>query len=344
MNKIVFLSSGILLLAVWLLAPALDHQVNSVEAAAASARTADAITAAVEKILGKLGANQKKKTLFAFSDDERLNWHFIPRPRKGLPLSEMNPAQKKLVQELLVASLGETGTRTVNDVRSLESILQTIEGPNRRFSRDPEHYYLSVFGAPGKKEPWGWRFEGHHLCVNFTLEGKKVLSSTPLFYGANPAIVKSGPKKGLRVLGKIEDLGRELMLNLDKSQLKTALGKGKPEEVKATQSATYNANLPTGLAGRDMNKVQTKILTNLVLEHTKNMDESLRKEMETSLSKQLGNLQIAWRGKLEPDEGHSFIVHGPAFIISFSNFQNNAAHIHSSLRARKGEFGLGGEK
>ena len=74
------------------------------------------------------------------------------------------------------------------------------------------------------------------------------------------------------------------------------------------------------------------------------MDESLRKEMETSLSKQLGNLQIAWRGKLEPDEGHSFIVHGPAFIISFSNFQNNAAHIHSSLRARKGEFGLGGEK
>jgi len=175
MNKIVFLSSGVLLLAVWLLAPALDHQVNSVEAAAASARTADAITAAVEKILGKLGANQKKKTLFAFSDNERLNWHFIPRPRKGLPLSEMNPAQKKLVQELLVASLGETGTRTVNDVRSLESILQMIEGPNRRFSRDPDHYYLSVFGAPGKKEPWGWRFEGHHLCVNFTLEGKKVI-------------------------------------------------------------------------------------------------------------------------------------------------------------------------
>ena len=311
MNQIVFLSSGVLLLAVWLLTPALDHKVNSVEAAAASSRTAGAITAAVEKILGRLGANQKKKTL---------------------------------VQELLVVSLGKTGTRTVNDVRSLEGILRVLEGPNRRFSRDPEHYYLSVFGSPGKKEQWGWRFEGHHLCVNFTLEGQKVLSSTPLFYGANPAIVKSGPKKGFRVLGEIEDLARELMLSLDRSQSKTALGKGKPEEVKATQSATYNANLPNGLAGRDMNKVQAKILTNLVLEHTKNMDESLRKGMETSLSKQLGNVQIAWRGKLEPGEGHSFIVHGPAFIISFSNFQNDAAHIHSSLRTRKGEFGLGGEK
>ena len=69
MNKIVFLSSGVLLLAVWLLTPPLDRQLNSVEATAASARTADAITAAVEKILGKLGANQKKKTLFAFSDE-----------------------------------------------------------------------------------------------------------------------------------------------------------------------------------------------------------------------------------------------------------------------------------
>ena len=134
------------------------------------------------------------------------------------------------------------------------------------------------------------------------------------------------------------------MLSLDESQLKTALGKGKPEEVKATQSATYNANLPTGLAGKSMSKVQAKILTSLVLEHTKNLDANLRKEMETSLSEQLGAIQIAWRGKLRPGDGHSFIVHGPAFIISFSNFQNNAAHIHSSLRARKGEFGLGGAK
>jgi hypothetical protein len=256
----------------------------------------------------------------------------------------MNAEQKGLVQELLVVSLGKKGTKTADDVRSLEGILRTIEGPNRRFSRDPEHYYLSVFGAPGKKEKWGWRFEGHHLCVNFTLDGKSVLSSTPLFYGANPALVKTGPKKGLRVLGAIEDLAFDLMKSLDASQLKMALGKGKPEEVKATQSATYNANLPVGLAGANMNEGQLKALSRLVLEHTSNLDESLRKELETSLSKQAPSIQLAWRGKLKAGEGHSFIVYGPAFIISFSNFQNNAAHIHSALRARKGEFGLGGEK
>jgi len=344
MNKIVFFSSGVLLLATWLLTPALDYQANPVEAATASAKTAEEITAAVDRVIARLGANQRKKALFAFNDKERLNWHFIPRPRKGLALSEMNKTQKDLVKSLLLTSLGKKGFDTVEDVRSLEGILRAIEGPNRRFSRDPEHYYLSIFGAPGKKEKWGWRFEGHHLCVNFTLHGKSVLSATPLFYGANPAKVQSGPRKGLRVLGKIEDMARDLMRSLDKTQLKAALGNGKPEEVKATQSATYNANLPVGISGSDLNEAQAKALTLLVLEHTTNLEGSLRTKMEDSLSKQFKKTQLAWRGKLGDGEGHSFIIHNPGFIISFSNFQNNAAHIHSALRAREGEFGIDSEK
>lgn len=344
MNRIFFFSSASLLLAAWLLNPALDYGTSSVDAAAASARTADAITAAVKKVASKLSVRQREKALFDFKDEERLNWHFIPRPRKGLALSEMNDAQKKFVQNLLIVSLGEKGARTVEEVRSLEGILRSIEGPNRRFSRDPEHYYLSIFGTPGSKEKWGWRFEGHHLCLNFTLQGKSVLSATPLFYGANPAMVQSGSRKGLRVLGKVEDLARQLMRSLDESQLETALGKGKPEEVKATQAATYDARLPLGLPGSSMNEVQVKTLTQLVLEHTGNLEKDLRREMEISLTKKVADIQLAWRGKLGAGEGHSFIVHGPDFIISYANFQNNAAHIHSALRARKGEFGIDSEK
>ena len=344
MNKIFFFSSGILLLAAWLLSPVIDYKTNSAEAAAASTRTAEAITAAVKKITTKLTARQREKALFDFKDAERLDWHFIPRPRKGLPLSEMGETQKQQIQNLLKISLGEKGARAVKDVRSLEGVLRTIEGPNRRFSRDPEHYYLSIFGIPGSKEKWGWRFEGHHLCINFTLQGKSVLSATPLFYGANPAMVKSGPKKGLRVLGKVEDLARNLMQSLDESQLEIALGAGKPEEVKDTQKATYISDLPPGLPGSRMNEVQLKALSQLVLEHTGNMEKDLRKAMEISLFKKANAIQLAWRGKLGAGEGHSFIVHGPDFIISYSNFQNNAAHIHSSLRARKGEFGIDAEK
>ena len=248
MNKIVFASSALLLLAVWISSPLLNERIAPVTAVSPEAAAADAITGAVKGVLAKLSKSQVEKASFAYDDKERIDWHFIPRPRKGLPLSEMDKAQKKLVQGLLLTSLGETGLKTTEDVRSLEGILRAIEGPNRRFSRDPEHYYLSVFGTPGGKDKWGWRFEGHHLCVNFTLHGKSVLAATPLFFGANPGEVKSGPRKGLRVLGSVEDLGRKLMKSLDNSQRKAALGKGKPEEVKDTQSASYNAELPAGLA------------------------------------------------------------------------------------------------
>lgn len=344
MNKIVFASSGLLLLALWITSPLLNERFASVTAVSPEAAAADAITGAVKGVLAKLSKSQAEKASFSFDDKERIDWHFIPRPRKGLPLSEMDEAQKKLVRGLLLASLGETGLKTTEDVRSLEGILRAIEGPNRRFSRDPEHYYLSVFGSPGGKDKWGWRFEGHHLCVNFTLHGKSILAATPLFFGANPGEVKSGPRKGLRVLGSVEDLGRTLMKSLDDSQLKTALGKGKPEEVKATQAASYNAELPAGLSASKMNAGQVKTLTSLVLAHTRNMEKGLRKGIENSLAKgNTGKIQVAWRGNLEAGKGHSYIVHSPDFIISYSNFQNNAAHVHSSLRASKGEFGLDAE-
>ena len=345
MNKIVFVSSGLLLTALWIFNPVLDYRVHPVEAVSPEAKTAAAITDAAKNVLAMLSKSQAEKVVFSFDDKERINWHFIPRPRKGLALSDMDAAQKKLVRKLLLVSLGETGLKTTEDVRALEGILRAIEGPNRRFSRDPEHYYLSVFGSPGGKEKWGWRFEGHHLCVNFTLQGKSILASTPLFFGANPAEVKSGQKKGLRVLGSVEDLGRKLMQSLDESQLKAALGKGKPEEVKDTQSASYNAELPAGLPAGKMNASQVITLNTLVLAHTRNMEKGLRRGIEKSLAEsgKLKNVQIAWRGKLGAGEGHSYIVHSPDFIISYANFQNNAAHVHSSLRASKGEFGLGAE-
>ena len=344
MNKIVFASSALLLLALWISSPLLNERIAPVTAVSPEAAAADAITGAVKGVMAKLSKSQAEKASFSFDDKERINWHFIPRPRKGLPLSEMDEAQKKLVRGLLLASLGETGLKTTEDVRMLEGILRAIEGPNRRFSRDPEHYYLSVFGSPGGKDKWGWRFEGHHLCVNFTLHGKSILAATPLFFGANPGEVKSGPRKGLRVLGSIEDLGRKLMKSLDESQRKAALGKGKPEEVKDTQAASYNAELPAGLSASKMNAGQVKTLTGLVLAHTRNMEKGLRKGIESSLAKgNLGKIQVAWRGSLEAGKGHSYIVHSPDFIISYSNFQNNAAHVHSSLRASKGEFGLGAE-
>src|SRR5581483_10092592 len=155
-------------------------------------------------------------------DAERLNWHFIPRPRKGLPIKEMTPAQRSLAFGLLNTGVGATGSLKATTIMSLEAILKDLEkgsGP----VRDPELYYFTIFGTPSETGKWGWRVEGHHLSLNFTLDGGKVTSATPAFFGSNPAEVRQGPRKGLRTLADLEDRALRLVQALSDEQKKTAI-------------------------------------------------------------------------------------------------------------------------
>ena len=54
--------------------------------------------------LASLSAKQKKQAQFLFNDDERYNWHFIPKTRKGITLNELNAAQKKAAMDLWAAT------------------------------------------------------------------------------------------------------------------------------------------------------------------------------------------------------------------------------------------------
>src|SRR5204863_375511 len=111
---------------------------------------------------------------------------------------------------------------------------------------------------PSKTGKWGWRVEGHHLALNFTLDGSQIVSATPAFFGANPATVKDGPRKGLRTLAEAEDLARELFQSLDDSQKKVAYQDTPSREAPApgvTESAPGDSRTPgddaSRLAGRN---------------------------------------------------------------------------------------------
>lgn len=342
MHKIIFLASGALLVCAWLFAPTPGSRQEIAEALPPEVATGAAIAKHVDAVLASLDEEQKKKATFAYDDKELYNWHFIPRPRKGVSLRELNKEQKAAVTELLRVSLSKVGVKTVNDVRSLEAILAEIEGPNRRFPRDPQLYFVSVFGKPAEKGKWAWRFEGHHLCLNYALDGHTLTSSTPLFFGANPAEVMSGPKKGLRALGSVEDIARQLVTGLNEEQKAVAIGKEKPTEVEATQSPTYNADLPKGLTIGELDKDQKKLFRKLVGQHIKHLDDGTRKALRKKIlgKGKLAQTQFVWRGGTKPGEGHSYLVHSPDFVISYANFQNDAKHVHSGFRALEGEFGL----
>jgi hypothetical protein len=53
---------------------------------------------AVGAFLASLEPEQRSKALFEFEDSERLNWHFVPRERRGLPLKEMSAEQQELAR------------------------------------------------------------------------------------------------------------------------------------------------------------------------------------------------------------------------------------------------------
>ena len=160
-------------------------------AAARSQPSEAAMAAAATALLSTLDEAQQRKIKFPFEAEERFNWHFIPRTRKGLPLKEMSPAQRDAAFALLKTGLSASGFSRAESIRSLELVLRAME---KRDSRDPEMYFFTIFGTPDAAQ-WGWRYEGHHLAQNWTIAKGKAVATSPAFFGANPAEVMDGPMR-----------------------------------------------------------------------------------------------------------------------------------------------------
>jgi hypothetical protein len=146
-----------------------------------------------------LAPDQKEKAVYELEARERLDWHYVPRERGGISLKELTPAQRHLATGLLGAVLSQRGMLQATTIMSLEAVLAELE-QGRGPVRDAELYYVSVFGEPAEAGSWGWRFEGHHLSLNFLVVKGHLVAVTPSFWGANPAEVKSGPRQGLRTM------------------------------------------------------------------------------------------------------------------------------------------------
>src|SRR6266700_7735607 len=284
---------------------------------------AEEMTAAANHFLAALTAEQTAKATYPLNDNERFNWHFIPRERKGLPLKEMTPEQKHLAHALLSTALSHRGYLKASTIMSLEQVLRDLEqgkGP----TRDPELYFVTIFGKPDPKGTWGWRVEGHHLALNFLLVDGKEISVTPSFLGSNPGEIREGPRKGLRVLGAEEDLARQLVRSLDDEQKKVAsYTNTAPREIITGNDRTAKALTPMGISAAKLNKAQTVLLWQVIKEYVYRDRPELAdldlKRIEKGGAK---SLYFAWAGSLEPKEGHYYRVQGPTFLMEYDNTQN----------------------
>ena len=298
---------------------------------------------AANALLKSLDASQTEKINIPIDSEERKIWYYTPISRCGLMLKEMTEPQRALAMKLLKATLSEQGAEKAIAIMQLEIILKELENsPPENERRDPLKYYFSIFGKPSNNTVWGWRIEGHHVSLNFTSDGKKIASGTPLFMGTNPGIVPSGNHKGYQIQKGEANLAFELLNSFDAEQEKKAIySTTAPYEMLTENSKKIGYLKDEGIAFSELNGPQQKLLMKIIATYVASYpfgfaDEFMRKIEKAGLDK----IKFAWSGdKVYGGKGHYYRIQNDVLLIEYDNVQNQANHLHTVVRDLTNDFG-----
>ena len=308
-------------------------------ASAGSAAPLEELVQASAAFLNTLNPEQRSLAVLPFNSDERLNWHYVPKDRAGLPFKNMTDEQRQLALNVLRAVLSADGYQKIETIRSLEDVLKAM---GDRIVRDTELFYFTFFGEPSLTETWGLRYEGHHISLHWTIAGGAIASSCPQFLGANPAEVRQGPLTGTRALAAEEDLGRQLVTSMNEEQrVQCVLNPEAPPDIVtgAQRQAAIQADL--GVAYAQLSAEQQGLLISLIQLYANTQRPELAEERLARVHNAgLDDIKFVWMGGLETGEKHYYHVQGPTFLIEYDNTQNDANHIHTVWRDFEGDFGL----
>ena len=302
------------------------------------------ILGAVERFLGALSKRSKMLAIIDFNSKERFNWHYIPKTRKGLSILEMTHQEKSNAKILLQVLLSPSGYATAEKIIQHEIRLKEIEESKNisRFTRNPMLYYFTIFLSDNDFDIFGIRVEGHHLSINITIQKNNLISVTPNFFGANPALVKSGGDKGLRILDREEDFGNEIYLSLSQKQLSRAVIYDEaPNDLITKVDFQVLLNTEVGLSVDLMSKTQIKKLYDLIEIYINRNPGSFSNKLLSQV-KQYPKEKIffAWAGSPELGKGNYYRISTPSIFIEYDNTQDNANHIHSVFRYIDNDFGV----
>ncbi|MBM3801888.1 MAG: DUF3500 domain-containing protein [Acidimicrobiia bacterium] len=320
------------------------------------------------RFLDSLDAGTRGTSVFDFESQERLKWHYFPErgfrkeyghDRRGITFKTMDPKQRHLAYALLSAGFSRSGFIKATTIMSLEEIVRVFEADTTGH-RDAENYHFVIFGKPALDSTWGWRVEGHHVSLHFTMKQGKLISSSPTFFGANPHEVPQGPHQGMRALAQEEDLARAFVKSLNPKQRKQAIFDGvAPEDI--VTLASVRAKLegkPQGIPASALDATQFQVLMRLLEEYANNLPPEIASErMNAVRHAPRDQIFFGWAGDIErpapqpvvlgrpttgnrAPKGNYYRVQGPTFLVEYDNTQNQSNHSHSVWRELQGDFGL----
>ena len=303
-----------------------------------NAEQAASMTEAAQAFLDALTPEQHAAATFPFDGEDRFDWHFIPRERKGVALKTMTEEQQDAALGLVRASLSAEGYDKAERIRQLEQVLFEREG---RAMRDPALYFFMIFGEPATTGTWAWRYEGHHLSHSWTVVNGQLSGSTPQFFGTNPAHVRTGSQTGEKVLAAEDYYARALLGSLPPALQRAAIISDEaPRDILTSSERQAAMQDDVGVAYDQLGTEQQSTLWSLIEEYAAAQHAPIAEErLDKVRAAGLDNIKFAWMGGTQQGEGHYYRVQGPTFLIEYDNVQNDANHVHSVWRDFDGDFG-----
>lgn len=298
--------------------------------------TLDGVNAFIET----LNDDQRVQTLHSLGGEAQTDWTYLPGERVGLPLRDATEDQRRLMLEIVDHAVSDTGWERIEDIRALEIYLRDV-AKSIPAMRDPNGYFLAVFGEPSKEGTWGLRFEGHHLSLHWVFRNGEVAAAVPQFLGSNPATIPDGPKAGSRILGRQENFARELLASLTDDQAAAGIQDDKAPRDILTQFHSQAERLPDeGVAFADLDDAQQRLLMNVLHDALAvQTPEVARTQWDNVEAGGKDGIRFLWIGGRADGEPHYFRIQGPTFVYEYNNVQNGAKHVHTVWRDFDGDFG-----
>lgn len=348
------------------------------------------VVAATQKFLALLDEEQRAAVILAFDHPYRTRgFCYVLAQCKddnvGLRMSQLNTKQKIALNNVLMKSYSSAGYSRAIQTMNREGLIEEMENAHRA---NPERYqvigspqvpdwkappyrkgsdfYIAIFGEPAVAavpllaKPWGIRFEGHHLSMNLTFDGKGTqpqIGAAPMFFGSSPMIIPQSPtleegeyirwqtEEGQQLLHREAWLARSFLQSLDEEEMATGSWSSLPHaELKggtdaALDAASYLEGEKPGILVADLSPLQQRLLKDFVDEFWQMQSE--REVDEEALNQFIANSRVWWFGDRDNEHGELYVrVQSDRYLIEL--LQSNtfgvvssdveANHVHASFR------------
>jgi len=315
------------------------------------------ITDAALAFMQGLTPEQRQRVAFPIDAEEWRMWinvhmnHF----RHGLLLEDLSQPLRDLALGILRATLSARGFHHARSIMRVNELLAELTGDHEAFGEWP--YFVSIFGEPGTDDPWGWQFDGHHVCLNaMVFDGRMVM--TPAFMGCEPRRIRSGRLAGTSLFDVEESSGLDLIRALDIEQRQRAIIYPSilTDDISPQLQNLFDGRMQAGaqhdnliaeyqgVAGRELSDAQRDMLLAVAGAYVGWRPDEHAEVGMAEVMRHLDDTWFSWYGGYDDHAPFYYRVHSPVILIefdhhpgvAFDNEEPTRNHVHTVVRTPNG--------